>query len=270
MDYTSSNAFATDVGTGQRLHQQSAAVTTAVTDQDMNGLIWEILAVIKAAGLAPQAFDKTVVASYTQLLQAIRSFQGSFSDLVSITGSVTLTASATGKTHLLGGSGSYTVTLPLAASVPVGSVLSFAASTGSVSVTRQGSNQIFPNSSGTNTVVLNNGDNLTLVSSGSAWIATGGTAVLGNALQSFGNSLGANGYQRLPTGLIVQWGGGVTAGSSVTVTFPVAFPSQMLAAYATYNGASSAFFGTNSINSAQMTVTGNSVNQTFSWFAIGK
>lgn len=73
MDYTSSNAFATDAGTGQRLHQQSAAVTTAVTDQDMNGLIWELLEVIKAGGIAPAAFDKTNPATYTQVARAIQS-----------------------------------------------------------------------------------------------------------------------------------------------------------------------------------------------------
>lgn len=225
MDYTNSDAFAIDAGTGQRLHQQSAAVTTAVTDRDMNGLIWEVMAVIKAAGLAPKAFDKAVVASYTQLLQALRSFQGNFSSLVPLTGAAVLTAAAAGKTHLLAGAGSYTVTLPLASSVPAGATLTFAASAGSISVTRQDADQIFPNSNGTNTVVLNNGDNLTLVSSGAGWFAVSGTAVLGNALQSFGNSLAAGGYQRLPTGLIIQWGS-VTSSSAgdVSVTFPIAFP----------------------------------------------
>lgn len=73
MDYTLSNAYATDAGTGNRMHQQSAATTTAVTDQDMNGVIWELLAIIKAGGLAPVAFDKTVPATYTQVAAAIQS-----------------------------------------------------------------------------------------------------------------------------------------------------------------------------------------------------
>lgn len=73
MDYTSSNAYATDAGTGNRMHQQSAAVATAVEDKDMNGLIWELVAIIKAGGLAPAAFDATNSATYTQVAQAIQS-----------------------------------------------------------------------------------------------------------------------------------------------------------------------------------------------------
>lgn len=72
MDYTLSNAYTTDAGTGNRLHQQSAAVTTAVTDQDINGPAWELMSVIKGAGLSPVAFDKANPASYTQLQQAIQ------------------------------------------------------------------------------------------------------------------------------------------------------------------------------------------------------
>ncbi|QDL53147.1 tail fiber protein [Rhodoferax aquaticus] len=73
MDYTSSDAYATDAGTGQRLHQDTAAVTTAVSAQDANGLIWELLALIKAGGIAPAAFDKSNPATYTQVAQAIQS-----------------------------------------------------------------------------------------------------------------------------------------------------------------------------------------------------
>ena len=51
-------------------------------------------------------------------------------------------------------------------------------------------------------------------------------ATLATALQGSNQSLSANGYQKLPGGLILQWGsfsiGG--AGASVATTFPVAFP----------------------------------------------
>lgn len=72
MDYTTSDAYATDAGTGNRLHQQSAAVPTAVTDKDMNGVIWELMSLIKAANISPVAFDKTVPGSYTQVTQAVQ------------------------------------------------------------------------------------------------------------------------------------------------------------------------------------------------------
>lgn len=74
MDYTSSNSYATDGGTAQRMHLQAQATPTAVSDTDLNGLTWEAMAVIKAAGLAPAAFDKTVPATYTQVRDAIAIF----------------------------------------------------------------------------------------------------------------------------------------------------------------------------------------------------
>lgn len=67
-------------------------------------------------------------------------------------------------------------------------------------------------------------------------------ATLAAALQGANQQLGANGYQRLPGGLILQWGTGAGApdevsGSSpvlgyfadIAVVFPVAFPTALLA-----------------------------------------
>jgi hypothetical protein len=53
-------------------------------------------------------------------------------------------------------------------------------------------------------------------------------------------SLGANGYQKLPGGLIIQWGTvNVTTvsgtGGSTTVTFPIAFPNAHFCGLATQN-----------------------------------
>lgn len=61
---------------------------------------------------------------------------------------------------------------------------------------------------------------------------------LGNAVYDaiFGRSLAASGYQKLPGGLIVQWGYNITGptGSPATNNFPIAFPNacrQIVAAY---------------------------------------
>lgn len=54
-------------------------------------------------------------------------------------------------------------------------------------------------------------------------------------MQMFANefvaSLAANGYQKLPSGMIIQWGitGALGAGQSTFVTFPIAFPNAILA-----------------------------------------
>lgn len=52
-------------------------------------------------------------------------------------------------------------------------------------------------------------------------------ATLAAALQGGNQSLAANGYQKLPGGLIIQWAGiaGPGANTSFTWTFPIAFPN---------------------------------------------
>lgn len=57
---------------------------------------------------------------------------------------------------------------------------------------------------------------------------------LGGAVYNtiFGKSLASNGYQRLPGGLILQWGttGTIAAGGSLAVTLPISFPTANLSA----------------------------------------
>lgn len=64
-----------------------------------------------------------------------------------------------------------------------------------------------------------------------------GAVVLAN-LAAFGRSLAANGYQKLPGGLIIQWGTGTIPDGptgTVTVTFPTTFPNAFLSGQATLN-----------------------------------
>lgn len=72
MDYTSSDAYVTHTGTGRRMHQDTAPVTTAVTAGDINGVTWELMHLILSSGLTPQAFDAGAPASYSQVRAAIQ------------------------------------------------------------------------------------------------------------------------------------------------------------------------------------------------------
>jgi hypothetical protein len=63
---------------------------------------------------------------------------------------------------------------------------------------------------------------------------TASNVALGNITLSQNNLLGsvsANGWQRLPSGLILQWG--TVSGSSTTVTFPIAFTTACFSVVAT-------------------------------------
>lgn len=71
-------------------------------------------------------------------------------------------------------------------------------------------------------------------------------------------SFGANGYQKLPGGLIIQWGSS-TSGATGTVTFPLAFPNSCASVTGTC---------VNTVGSVETLETVTITNTNFS-FAIG-
>lgn len=89
-------------------------------------------------------------------------------------------------------------------------------------------------------------------------------------------NLSANGYQKLPSGLIIQWGTSTTA--SAPVTFPVAFPNALVALVGTC--LDSGIAGTAEIwtyavptktgfFSAPQNQNGTAVNNQAYWIALG-
>ncbi|OJA60428.1 gp53-like domain-containing protein [Burkholderia ubonensis] len=83
-------------------------------------------------------------------------------------------------------------------------------------------------------------------------------------------SISPNGYQKLPSGLIIQWGTGTTQSSgSVTLTFPVAFPTTCRSATANNWGGGTVYVGITSFSAASMVVNSGTVGQNFTWIAIG-
>lgn len=72
MDYTTSDGFETHVATGNRMHQDTAAVPTVLSAKDINGLTWSLMEIVKAAGLTPQQFDPSNADTYTVLIKALK------------------------------------------------------------------------------------------------------------------------------------------------------------------------------------------------------
>jgi hypothetical protein len=96
----------------------------------------------------------------------------------------------------------------------------------------------------------------------------------------FSSSLATSGYQKLPSGLIIQWSGsfGTPSGGSATWTFPLAFPSACVAAFGTARTASAgnSYFvsqvGTPSVTGAQFYAansSGAAAALSINTFAIG-
>lgn len=94
-------------------------------------------------------------------------------------------------------------------------------------------------------------------------------------LQSYANgsaSLSANGYQVLPSGLILQWGVTSTfGGGSLAVTLPFAFPNQVLSVNVTLKGTGQYYApGVTLTSRSVITINNNSPGAAqFYWMAIG-
>jgi hypothetical protein len=113
-------------------------------------------------------------------------------------------------------------------------------------------------------VVLQRGDDVWVVKGATGyWYCIGGSAKLRYSDGDFGKSLAASGYQKLPSGLIIQWGQlAVTAANTLfTVTLPIAFPTGGLSglgnAQTTTTGSAGAF-NFNSFPSASQATFHNS------------
>ncbi len=137
-----------------------------------------------------------------------------------------IAATDAGKLLTLIGMSAYTLTLPEGSTVSPGSVFVFKVlGSGTVKLNRAGSDVI---SIGADylltTLDLKTNETLTLVNSGVQWQAVAGDVLMQHATL-FAASKGASGYQKLPSGLILQWGLSSNTGTNTSVTFPIAFPN---------------------------------------------
>ncbi|MCX4139359.1 hypothetical protein M0D68_14285 [Paraburkholderia sp. SEWSISQ10-3 4] len=145
-----------------------------------------------------------------------------------------LTAAAAGRFHTF--SAAVVATLPAASSVSVGALLHFQSIVSGASVVRKGTDVIaIGNGGSTPNVSIGAGDTLVLMSDGvSNWIAVGGSTQLGSAA-SFGALVTGTGYQKLPSGLILQWGSsGSNASGVAALTLPISFPNALILANCNY------------------------------------
>jgi hypothetical protein len=100
--------------------------------------------------------------------------------------------------------------------------------------------------------------------------------MLNKALQGANQSLAASGYQKLPGGLILQWGttASIPNGTVGTVTFPIAFPNAafigLAITAAAGGGSANVAEYINPLTASSMGVYNGAGNSnTFRWFALG-
>jgi hypothetical protein len=151
--------------------------------------------------------------------------QGNFAGRVDIGAlPASITASAAGCRIVLAASG--TLTLPPVASVPTGTnFFLFNTTPGVVTIARQGADLISAMSVNSMTSVpLPSLSTIKVTAGNGQWVVEDGMAALKYAPEFACSFSGSNGYQRLPSGAIEQWGIGVTdANGYVYVTYPIPF-----------------------------------------------
>ena len=207
----------------------------------------------------PTQFDNDTSLATTAFVQQAL---GNMSGYIGLSGNTALTASQAGKAIICSSVSNFTVTLPAANAMPLaagGGIFHLLNSggTGTVTINAAGTDPIYVNGTGTvSTLTLAPGEDIVLLALGSGgtyWYTFGGTAQLKYAA-GFAASLGAagsSGYQKLPSGLIIQWGYVLGSAQPFSVTFPLAFPS---AAYVVTVGG-------NGLSTSNVTGTINSLSQ---------
>ncbi|MGX9777084.1 phage tail protein [Janthinobacterium aestuarii] len=170
-------------------------------------------------------------------MAAVQRALGNRSGVRTLSASYAIAAADIGKVLFVQGAEVATLTLPSLAGIPGGATLEIVSQSLLPVIVRGQAGQVIVASNANNalsSLELNDGDSLVLVKiSDGAWLALAGTAQLKYA-SAFVASLTSNGHQRLPSGLLLQWGYMTTSNTGPSVfAFPTAFPAVCLAAWGT-------------------------------------
>ncbi len=76
MDYTNSPQRVVHLGTGKRMHSDTATFPTVLSASDINQINWALMDVVLEAGFSPSAFNPDVPSTYNQLTLAIQALAG--------------------------------------------------------------------------------------------------------------------------------------------------------------------------------------------------
>lgn len=201
---------------------------TTGTPATQPGAFWfhkiseELRNVIIAAGLTPSDAD------LTQLSQSVKSRQ-LFTGVSYYTVNSTLPASDIGKAVFVNIASAGVITLPSAASVSAGSIYTiYNWGSSSFTLTAQASEFINNNNTNPQTFTMQPFSTIILiVEKSTTWTIVGGSGQLTTS-PLFGSSIAASGFQKLPSGLILQWGttGSITTQGTLAVTLPISFPTS--------------------------------------------
>lgn len=188
----------------------------------------------------PVQFDRTLKLATTGFVQqALGNHQG----IIGCVQNTTISPVAAGSAIMLLGLTAYTVQFPSPADMPQGARFkAICTNPAGVTITCARPNSFMsPNGNYADTFIVGMGDVIEFIKLDLTWTING-TATTFTSPQ-FKAQLTQNGWQRLPSGLILQWGAIFTATDSI-ITYPIVFPTGALqisgSAYQTATGPSEA------------------------------
>ncbi|WP_405647453.1 phage tail protein [Pseudomonas sp. Ld6] len=237
-------------------------------------------ALVDPSANTPPLFDSSKLLATTEF---VARSAGSFGGSISIAASRVLTVSDIGKRLEL--ATGVTVTLPATESVPNGAAVLISAgpqSTTSRVTVAAGDQLAMSNLAVTVPYTLSPGGDFIAIRESGVWRCHFGSETLRTA-SIFAASLGGNGYQKLPSGLILQWGYRTTSALSTNytadaVTFPIVFPTAILSRGGSFGSGAAASWLSFTLEAtdtprSSMTIRAGSgspfAGQPFSWFALG-
>lgn len=249
-----------------------AVIAAAGTALDITNTS-QLLAALRAAGVFQTAaqFDNSTKAATTAF---VKKFGLEKSGETSISATTYLTGAHIGGTVSCSGTGGYTVYTPNASSVNVGSSVTIVNNaTGPITIARSGTDTLYLGAAPITFFSLAPGDSIVLEAWTNTWIGSEGTALMAYSGQ-FGSSLTAAGYQKLPSGLILQWGQSTcspTPNTPVNVAFPVAFASICFSVNVTNTfSATTLSVYSGSYTTAGFNVAATVASASVAWMAVGK
>jgi len=182
-----------------------------------------------ASGLTPAQFDaSTKFATMEALQRALGNLSGS----AGFSASGNLTAAMAGKIITVGMlAAGQALTLPALNGLPEGAQFVMQNLGGyAFNVQRTGTDFITASGSAITVVSIGPGEDATFIKTNGGWVFSG-RAAIGRGY-NFSANFGANGFQRLPSGLIIQWldyaNSTAVAGGVYGVSWPIAFPNAFI------------------------------------------
>lgn len=205
------------------------------------GNLWRLIggsALLKYAGVmsgpnwtTPPLFDDSKALATTSFVQRAL---GNASGVKPLDVATTLLPADGGKEIALFGSSTFSVTLPLASGlIPGWRVTVSSVNTGVITFIAQGGSPMSMGSTDTPSLPVKAGDTAEILWNGLSWRIAGGSQL--KYSPAFASSMLPNGSQKLPSGLIMQWGyQNLPASATTTYSYPIAFTNGCLSIVATF------------------------------------